>query len=49
MTLKRRLELAIDVLWNLNLLHGHQLNDGLEDKIDQLHNLLEIELQELKD
>lgn len=43
---KRRLEDADDALYKLNLEYGNLLNDGLEDKVDQLQNLLRKQLNE---
>ena len=44
---KKSLDATIDALYKLNFWHGQLLNDGLEDKVDQLQNLLTAQLNDI--
>ena len=46
LSFKRRLEVVEDALYKLNFEYGNILNDGLEDKVDQLQNLLKKQRDE---
>ena len=48
-TLREQLYFTIDVLYILNLNYGNLLNNGLENKIDQLSNLLRKQYNDLTD
>ncbi len=45
---KKQLTKAVDTLYKLNLDFGSCLDDGLENKVDQVQNLLHKQLTDMK-
>lgn len=41
------MELVIKSIYILNSKYGQNLNDGLENRLDQVSNLLDIQLKEM--
>jgi len=44
----KQLDNTAEALYVLNLEYGNLLNEGLENRVDELMNLLEIQLKDLK-
>jgi len=44
----KQLDNTAQALYILNLEYGNLLNEGLENRVDELMNLLEIQLKDLK-
>ena len=44
----KQLDNTAEALYILNLEYGNLLNEGLENRVDELMNLLEIQLKDLK-
>ena len=44
---RKRLDEAAEALYILNLEFGHWMDDSLENRVDQLQNLIDLELKKM--